>query len=235
MPHPGDPHDFGSIVFPAKGKPCLNPFDKRLKSFESSMVAGTFSVSVEGSSISYPPLYKSHEWKDEKGVVLKHHDISWDAPNDETYPKKDKIFNHNNASRPVYMNMLTRSVARSRPDAAQDVMALLPEAWVEFLHYQNCNGTSAWVLNPATSNCPLHEFLHDSETASSDMPFLLDFSLWQHFFTGFGRAIEQSPFTKFVVCFDACGSGGLAKVCEEYFCNYFPYICYLCVQAAVQP
>jgi hypothetical protein len=210
MPHPGDPHDFGSIVFPAKGKPCLNPFDKRLKSFESQMVAGTFSVSVDGS---YPPLYKSHEWKDEKGVVLAQHDISWHAPNDETYPKS-KIFNHNRASQPVYMNMLTRSVARSRPDAAQDLMALLPEAWVEFLHYQNCYGTSAWVLNPATSNCALHEFLHDSETASSDAPFLLDFSLWQHFFTGFGRAIQQSPFTKFVVCFDACGSGGLAKVGE---------------------
>ncbi len=218
MPHAGNPRDFGSIVFPAEGKPCLNPFDKRLKSFVTQIVAGNFRVSdVDGS---YPPLYKSHEWKDENGVVLKRHNISWDAPADETYFKNiSKIFNHNKESQPIYMNMLTRDTARIRPDGVQDVMARLPVSWVEFLHYQNCHGTSTWVLNPLTSNCPVDVFLHNSETASSDAPFLLDLSLWQHYFQGFGQAIKQSPFTKFVACFDACGSGGLAKVRCNYFCS----------------
>jgi hypothetical protein len=210
MPHPGDPLDFGSVVFPSEGRPCLDPSDKRLKSFVTQVVAGAFKLSdLDGS---FPPLYTFHEWKDkENGVVTKEHRTSWDPPTDDNYPKA-KVYQHNKASLPVFMNMLTRETARGRPDAAEHAMTRLPEGWVEFVHYQNCFGTSTWVLNPATSNCPLNVFLHDSHTADSDAPFILDFSLWQHFFMGFKKAIQQSPFTKFVVCFDACGSGGLAKV-----------------------
>ncbi len=210
MPHPGDPLDFGSVVFPAMGRPCLDPSDKRLKSFVTQVVAGAFKLSDADGS--YPPLYTYYEWKDkESGVVTKTHPISWEPPTDESYPKA-KVFQHNKSSLPVFMNMLTRETARSRPDAAEHAMTRLTEGWVEFLHYQNCFGTSTWVLNPVTSNCPLDLFLHDSQTAESDAPFILDFSMWQHFFASFKNAIQQSPFTKFVVCFDACGSGGLAKV-----------------------
>ncbi len=210
MPHSGDPRDFGCIVFPAEGKPCLDPFDTRLKSFVNQMACGTFAVSEDGV---YPTLYTSFAWKDEKGLVLKRQRTTWDMPTDETYfENKSRVYNHNRASRPVYMNMNTRETTRSRPDASEDSMALLPDSWVEFLHYQNCYQTSTWVVNPLTSNCPPNVYLHDGATADSEAPFLLDFCLWQHFFQAIGRAIEQSPFTKFVVCFDACGSGGLAKV-----------------------
>jgi hypothetical protein len=219
MPHSGDPRDFGSVVFPAEGKPCLDPFDTRLKSFVSQMASGTFKVSDDGV---FPTLYTSFTWKDEKGHVLKRQPTSWDIPTDETYFKnKSKVFNHNRSSRPVYMNMKTRQTTRSRPDDAEDALALLPESWVEFLHYQNCYQTSTWVINPLTSNCAPNVFLHDGPTADSEAPFLLDFSLWQHFFQAIGCAIGQSPFTKFVVCFDACGSGGLAKVSIFYLFVFF--------------
>jgi hypothetical protein len=111
--------------------------------------------------------------------------------------------------------MRTRETARRRPDVAQHTTSRLPEGWVEFLHYQNGEKSIArWVLNPATSNCPLYEFLHNRETTHSR--FILHTSLWQHFFTGFEEAIQQSPFTNFVAMFDACGSGGFAKV--QLFC-----------------
>jgi hypothetical protein len=118
------------------------------------------------------------------------------------------------------MNMLTRETARSRPDATQDAMARLPEGWAEYILYQNTS-LNYWVINPVTSNCPPHLFLHDSETADSAAPFILNFSIWQHFFDGLKMAIQQSPFTKFVVCFDACGSGGLAKVHSKFLGNRF--------------
>jgi hypothetical protein len=210
MPHPGDPRDYGSVVFPEDGEPCLDPFDKRLKSFCSQMVAGTFTVSQD--ELSYPDLYTSYTWKDAHGIEIKRHSISWDRPSDETYfNNKSRVYSHSKASLPVFMHMATRRTLRNRPDGAAATTPL-PEGWVEYLHYQNCYGTSKWVLNPLTSNCPLHVFLHDAKTAESSAPFLLNYSLWQHFYQGFGSAIQLSPFTKFVACFDACGSGGLAKV-----------------------
>jgi hypothetical protein len=215
LPHPGDPLDFGSVVFPAEGRPCLDAPDKRLKSFVTEMVAGAFKLSDADGS--YPPLYTEHEFTDEEsGVVTKKHSISWDAPTDESYPRTN-VFQHNKAMLPVYINMLTRETARSRPDTTEHGTTQLPEGWVEFFLYQNFIRTKyVWVLNPATSNCPLHLFLHDtgdSQTADSEVPFIFDNSMWQHYFTAFQNAIQQSPFTKFVACFDACGSGGLAKVC----------------------
>jgi hypothetical protein len=219
MPHPGDPRDFGSVVFPAEGKPCLDPYDKRLKSFVTQMVSGTFKLSeIDGS---FPPLYTQHTWRDQtSGNGIKKHRISWDRPSDPTYPFLSNTVHHNRSSLPVFMNMLTRETARSRPDATQDAMARLPEGWVEYVLYQNTI-LSYWVINPVTSNCPPHLFLHDSETADSAAPFILNFSIWQHFFDGLKMAIQQSPFTKFVVCFDACGSGGLAKVDSKFLGNRF--------------
>ncbi len=217
MPHPGDPRDFGSVVLPAEGKPCLDPYDKRLKSFVTKMVSGTFKLSETDGS--FPPLYYKYTWKDEiSGVRIKKHRNSWDPPSDPTYLFKLCTMHHTKSSLPVFMNMLTRETARSRPDDTQDAMARLPEGWVEYVLYQNQSRTkSTWVINPVTSNCPLHLFLHDSETAASEAPFILHYSLWQHFFIGFQKAIQQSPFTKFVACFDACGSEGFGKVFFLYW------------------
>ena len=221
MPHPGDPRDFGSVVFPAEGKPCLDPHDKRLKSFVTQMVSGTFKLSETDGS--FPPLYFKYPWKDKtSGVRIKKHQNSWDPPSDPTYPFLRNTLHHTQSSLPVFMNMLTRETTRSRPDATQDAMARLPEGWVEYVLYQNqSRDKSTWVINPVTSNCPPHLFLHDSETADSAAPFILNFSIWQHFFDGLKMAIQQSPFTKFVVCFDACGSGGLAKVRSNFLGNRF--------------
>ena len=129
MPHPGDPRDFGAVVFPEGGRPCLDPFDTRLKSCVSDVVAGTFAVAKEDAS--FPPLYFWHSWKDEKGNVIKTHHASWHAPDDDTFPQS-KIYQHAKASTPVYMNMLTRESARSRPDDAQDATAKLPHSWLSF-------------------------------------------------------------------------------------------------------
>jgi hypothetical protein len=222
MPHPGDPRDFGSVVLPAEGKPCLDPYDRRLKSFVTQMVSGIFTLSeIDGS---FPPLYSKYTWRDQtSGVKIKKHQISWDPPSDPTYPFQSRTLHHIKSSLPVFMNMLTRETARSRPDATtQDATARLPEGWVEYVLYQNSDSTaSTWVINPVTSNCPPHLFLHDSQTADSDAPFILEFSVWQHFFVGLKMAIQQSPFTKFVLCFDACGSGGLAKVHSNFLGNRF--------------
>jgi hypothetical protein len=205
MPHPGDPRDFQSVVFPAGPQPCLDPFDKRLRSFVTDVASGSFKWSEDetggSETYSYPPLF-----------VPKKGPPSWDKPEEYLFGSDGTYF-HNTVSLPVFINMRTRETARRRPDVAQHATSQLPEGWVEYLQYQNgekFGNRSRWVLNPATSNCPLHEFLHNRETTHSH--FILHASLWQHFFTGFEEAIQQSPFTNFVAMFDACGSGGFAKV-----------------------
>ena len=212
MPHPGDPRDFQSVVFPAGPQPCLDPFDKRLRSFVTDVASGSFKWSEDetggSKTYSYPPLFVPKNFVPKKGAP------SWDKPEVSNEYMFDSYF-HDTGSLPVFINVRTRETARHRPDVAQHATSRLPEGWVEYLYYQNGEKTiSRWVLNPATSNCPLREFLYDRETTHSR--FILHTSLWQHFFTGFEEAIQQSPFTNFVAMFDACGSGGFAKV--QLFC-----------------